>query len=412
MATLTDIKPVFGPQVADDATVLLPPLPAGLTSELEVAITQYRSAFFSQDDDGEASAERMCSAAHQIAEMPMTAHADIAAKLIIGLHESHPSLIGDQLALDASSFETDASGRILLSVVHDLLRLASPPTQDDEWQALINAQRVAHAATIVRGLDDDEVHSRCNVEDEILYRLIDVPTRSLAEFVQKLGIVLAWSYSPARDVMAKVLADGQRLVSIESADRSTWEAAEAEYRKAWALWDDLGDVYTNEESDAVAAIAFPAMERMMDIPAPDAAAMLMKMIAAREGNRIVNEDDMDALIQDARRFAAFDGNLAAKDQHVGWLTERNALIEYLDSDVPTEDEANERVGHLNELDRRIITTPASTMAAVFSKLLLAVQLTTEGQELVESDAATFVREANAVTGMGRVSPNVASKREA
>jgi hypothetical protein len=85
-------------------------------------------------------------------------------------------------------------------------------------------------------------------------------------------------------------------------DRSAWEKAEAEYHKAWALWDDLAE-YTNEQSDAVAAIAFPAMQRMMDTPAPDAAAMLVKMIAARDGSRIVTESDMDALVADARRFS-------------------------------------------------------------------------------------------------------------
>ena len=411
MATMPDTKPIFGPQAADDATVILPAVPMGLTSELEAEIARYRTAYFCRDGDGDASAANMTRAARRIAEMPATAHADIAAKLIVGLHESHPSMVGDQLALDASAFETDASGRILLSVVYDLLGLATPPAHPGEWQMLIDAHQTAHTATMQRGLAEAELERRCNVEDEIVYRLLDVPTMSTAAFVEKLRIVFGWSFSPARDVLDRLLLDGQRLISRLAPERVDWEAVEAEYHKGWALWDELGDDYSNEESDAVADIAFGAMRKMMDTPAPDAAAMLMKMIAATEGSKIVTADDMDALIADARRFAVVDLGAANADQHVAWLTERNALIEYLDSHAPTEDEANEGAGRLNEIDGRIIKTPATTTPAVFAKLLLAVQLSTEGQELVEGDAAAFVREARAVTGLGRVSPNVVATRE-
>jgi hypothetical protein len=87
-------------------------------------------------------------------------------------------------------------------------------------------------------------------------------------------------------------------------DRAEWDQVEAEYRKAWARWDDLPDNYTNEESDAVHAVAWPAMRKLIDTPAPDAAAMLVKMVAAWEGGRIIDEDDKEALIADARRIAA------------------------------------------------------------------------------------------------------------
>ncbi len=97
---------------------------------------------------------------------------------------------------------------------------------------------------------------------------------------------------------------------------------------------------------------------------------------------------------------------------MAWLTERNTLIEYLDSDEPTEDEANEGAGRLNEIDGRIIKTPATTARLRCSPSCCSpYSLSTEGQELVEGDAAAFVREARAVTGIGRVSPNVVATRE-
>ena len=91
-----------------------------------------------------------------------------------------------------------------------------------------------------------------------------------------------------------------------SLDRAEWDRVEAEYRKAWALWDDLPDNYANEESDAVDAVAWPALRQLIDTPAPDAAAMLVKMVAAWEGGRIIDEDDKEALIADATLLASLD----------------------------------------------------------------------------------------------------------
>jgi hypothetical protein len=89
-----------------------------------------------------------------------------------------------------------------------------------------------------------------------------------------------------------------------SNDRAEWEKAETAYREAWALWDTLPDDYSNEEADAIQAVAWPAMRKLIDTPAPDAAAMLVKMVSAWEGGLIVTEGDKEALIADATRLAA------------------------------------------------------------------------------------------------------------
>ena len=59
-----------------------------------------------------------------------------------------------------------------------------------------------------------------------------------------------------------------RSASATSTDPepTEWDLALANFREAWALWPPLGADYTDEQSDAVGAIAFPALERLMATP--------------------------------------------------------------------------------------------------------------------------------------------------
>ena len=48
-----------------------------------------------------------------------------------------------------------------------------------------------------------------------------------------------------------------------SPEEAAWATALANYREAWAGWATLGSDYTDEESDAVAAVAFPAFDKLL-----------------------------------------------------------------------------------------------------------------------------------------------------
>ena len=200
--------------------------------------------------------------------------------------------------------------------------------------------------------------------------------------------------------------------ALTASTSDAWDAAEQAYQKADADLEALSGPFTDEQIDRLADLRSDAIDAIMALPAATSAQALRKIeLAMFDGSHVRTGVDFPALIADARRSVVAELGNATTDPHPGWLAERNTMIEYLDSDAPTEDEANTGVGRLNEIDGRIIKTPAATTSGVFAKLLLAVQLTTEGQELVEIDAAAFVREAQALTGMGRVSPNIASMRE-
>lgn len=88
------------------------------------------------------------------------------------------------------------------------------------------------------------------------------------------------------------------------------------------------------------------------------------------------------------------------------LAERNALIDRIDIEDLSDLEAAEESARLSRQDAAILATPAASSDDMFAKLLLLVQSVTEGVMLEEADAAAAVLEAQALTGAGRVSPNV------
>jgi hypothetical protein len=397
------IQPMFGPKVADDATVLLPMIPPGLSLDLELAVRRYSQAFLTPGGDGEDAADATFKQAHLIATLPAGSHADLAAKLIIGLHDSHPAILDGKLALDASSFETDTSGRILMSVVDDLLVLAKPAS-DDGWRELVEEHATAREPTLVRDLPEDELERRRHVEGAVMERLLDFEPASLPTLVEKLRIVLAWSISPSGNALDQILLAGQRLVARQQAGRAIWDKAEAEYRRAWALWDKLTDGYTDEEGEAVGAIALPALCRLIETPVPDAAALVVKLIAAWDDGRILDEEEKAAIMTDAMLLAGQDQGCPSTAPLMKIFAERNALIEHLDHDPMSEDEASEGCDRLNVMDGLIMETPALSFDDVSAKLLLAVQLNTEGQEISVEQAVQFVEEAQRIVGVGRVSP--------
>jgi hypothetical protein len=94
--------------------------------------------------------------------------------------------------------------------------------------------------------------------------------------------------------------------------------------------------------------------------------------------------------------------------HVRWLTDRNTLVEHLDTEALSEGEADQGVDRLNELDNRIITTPAANAYDVIAKLILVVQLRTEGHDISVENAAFLIGETREIFGIGRVSPSAAA----
>jgi len=87
------MEPIY--RINDRGDYVLPRVIAGTSPALAALIEGYREAFFASDD---ACADRQDSAAMQVKDFAPSTLADIAAKILIGLHYANPLCDGDQLA--------------------------------------------------------------------------------------------------------------------------------------------------------------------------------------------------------------------------------------------------------------------------------------------------------------------------
>lgn len=88
-----------------------------------------------------------------------------------------------------------------------------------------------------------------------------------------------------------------------------------------------------------------------------------------------------------------DSAAPSENRHAAWLAERKTLLthaETLTDGTPAHDAACIAV---NELDRRIMSTPAATESEMLVKLMLMAVVNVEGATFSERDAASMVAEA-------------------
>ncbi|MEH3103708.1 MAG: hypothetical protein PGN12_07355 [Sphingomonas phyllosphaerae] len=87
------------------------------------------------------------------------------------------------------------------------------------------------------------------------------------------------------------------------------------------------------------------------------------------------------------------GTTPGDNRHAAWLVERRTLLnraETLTDGTAAHDAACVAV---NKLDRRIMTTPATTESEMLAKLMLMAVVNIEGATISERDAATMLAEA-------------------
>ncbi|MDB5582919.1 MAG: hypothetical protein JWR80_8095 [Bradyrhizobium sp.] len=114
------------------------------------------------------------------------------------------------------------------------------------------------------------------------------------------AIALAAPFAIASTANATGLAPTQTPRAIE---RGAWDASVARYRAALALWDAIGADSTDGQWDAVSKIYNPAFETLIDTPAPDIAALALKIEIATLDQRTPGIAETQAILADARRLA-------------------------------------------------------------------------------------------------------------
>lgn len=207
---ITPLQPGDAPANADmqahDAELPLPDFPVGMSAEMAGAVERYRAAYIADD------AEEWRLAAVAVAALSARTLPDLAAKLMIGLHELYPGGVG-ALLIGVEHFPTDASKDIMLGLLTDALALA-PVVKPSGVEAFAQALSVYEAAVLplkAEGLSDDEIDRLGDIETETLEALFAVPAPDFAAVAAKLRAFLAGYATPHDDILAGILTDAERL---------------------------------------------------------------------------------------------------------------------------------------------------------------------------------------------------------
>jgi hypothetical protein len=327
MANLPPSRNRFAPGEQIGNLIVLPDAFDSASGDVAAAAKLICAAYFAND---EGAPERWTDAAMRLAALPAINLDDVAVKLLHSLFEIAPSRHGDRLAADVDGIPCDTIWALIAGALADI-QAAAPGVENPKLTDAFFAFRSAFAELHADEHSDGEEQYRIMDPADVVMR--DEPAFTASGVVMKLKrsflalVGQDWSDDavlderPARfeaglqtsDIYEQMfwsaIVDLERLAEPVTfrkfaTDAATWEAALAHYRGVWSLWDELGEDYTNEESDAVCAVAMPALETLIETPAPDLHALAIKIEEMRRDQREIQDENIDAILADVRRFAA------------------------------------------------------------------------------------------------------------
>lgn len=167
------VRPVAGNIVGQDL-LILPALGRALSPGMFALLRAYEGAFFyapADDGDGDAAAARWVQAAEQIADHKPTCMADVAGKIMLGLHYMHPEQVDGELAIDSTQFEMRAAGKILCAALGEMIWLSgADPSQMSDRVWNVARETVVDADAALAALpspnDDNAVNDAVDTVDE------------------------------------------------------------------------------------------------------------------------------------------------------------------------------------------------------------------------------------------------------
>jgi hypothetical protein len=320
----------FAPGEQIGNLIVLPDTFASASDDVAAAAKLIRTAYFAND---EGAPERWTDAAMRLAALPASTLDDVSVKLAHSLFEIAPSRLGDRLAADIDGIPCDTIWALIAGALADI-QAAAPRAENLKLAEAFFAFRSAFAELHADEHSDGEEQYRIMDPADVVMR--DEPAFTTSGVVMKLKRAFLaivgqdWSDEAVFDerpprfeaglqtsdiyeqMFWSAIMDLERLAEPVTfrrfaTDAASWEAALTHYRQAWSLWEELGENFTNEESDAVCAVAMPALETLIETPAPDLDALAIKIEEMRRDQREIQDEDIDAILANVRRFASVGG---------------------------------------------------------------------------------------------------------
>jgi len=89
------------------------------------------------------------------------------------------------------------------------------------------------------------------------------------------------------------------------------------------------------------------------------------------------------------------------DPHRAWLHDRNQILATINKmGTYNDDQISDFLTIMVAIESRIVETPARTTDGLVAKMVFALQITAEGNELAEASAADLIREAQCLLDIG------------
>ena len=194
--------------------------------------------------------------------------------------------------------------------------------------------------------------------------------------------------------------------------RAEWIAALAAYHYAEAHASRIP--IDDSRGDPAVESVCNAMDHLIEgVRAPDMKALSLKLSLALARAEPFTEplftDHAAGIIADIKHLATFD--LAALDPHPVWLADRNRLYTIANEHSPMSDDLMGALnGFMNDIEKRIVQTPAATPEGWIAKAVMVLRLQPEGFQPNDEDCGALLNEAAAVLAIGDGDPTAILQR--
>ncbi|WP_288935098.1 hypothetical protein [uncultured Sphingomonas sp.] len=208
--------PAAGDRIGMDR-LILPPIESSFSPDMADLYAEYHAAWLDGTIDP-------CPIVRQIAAADPVTIADVAAKMLVGLHYLHPVVQGGQLAIESSEFATNAAGEALCAVFGDLVALAGADFAAPgivAWNVAENRfhDAVARVDALPMPFSDAELSKLVEASTEALDHWLEMSPPSPRHALERLATVVAYEADSLGNTgtdIVPLVAETCRMFGVEA----------------------------------------------------------------------------------------------------------------------------------------------------------------------------------------------------
>lgn len=232
-----------------DGQFVLSPVPTNICPELAEMAAEYTAAF---PMGGENAAENWAAAARRIREFDPGTLAELATKLMIGLHFRDPELCEGALAIDAPEAPHDRLAKEILLDCLDWIQRPPVARPSGEWEAAEEALRDADAnlEALPKPYTDEDCDRLADIRSEAVAAILALPATTPAQALRKIELSMFDDTMVLANVdFPTVLAEARSVILVDAERRERPSSPGLHsVAQAWLdRWNAIGGVIGEEQ---------------------------------------------------------------------------------------------------------------------------------------------------------------------